>query len=246
MPNPFSKLLTVYHLTKEELSTKLWLSYSLMILSKSLTLRGHHQLSEYAKEGQIVFVTTFEKSTKSQRLISIRFPEAMTFCPSSQVKRSFRFSMPTKVFRTKIAMSSAYHPQTDGQTERMVRTVKEMLRSFVNHRQTNWSEQLAAIEFAYNNDVHSSTQLSPFELDLGYHPRTPYTCLFPEVEVLSSSEFIHHRRHSDHRQQCISHDIIKSLFALSTKSVNLHFMLASMTGKPESSEEAEQRGLAST
>jgi transposase InsO family protein len=91
---------------------------------------------------------------------------------------------------TKLTMSSASHPQTDGQTERMVRTVEEMLRSVVNHKQNDWWEQLAAIEFAYNNSVHPSTQLSPFELDLGYHRRTPYTYLLPDVEVLSSSEFI--------------------------------------------------------
>jgi transposase InsO family protein len=74
---------------------------------------------------------------------------------------------------TKLAMSSAYRPQTDGQTERMVRTAKKMLRSVVNHKHSNWSKQLAAIEFAYNNSVHPSTRLSPFELDIGYHPRTP-------------------------------------------------------------------------
>jgi hypothetical protein len=87
-------------------------------------------------------------------------------------------------------MSSAYHPQTDEQTERMVRTIKEMLRSVVIHKQSNWSEQLAAIEFAYSDSVHPSTQLSPFELELGYHPRTPYTYLLPDVEVLSFSVFI--------------------------------------------------------
>lgn len=72
----------------------------------------------------------------------------------------------------------------------MVRTVKAMLRSVVNYQQKNWTEQLAAIDFAYNNAVHPSTQLTPFELDIGLHPRTPYTCLFPEVEVPSSSDFI--------------------------------------------------------
>jgi transposase InsO family protein len=69
-------------------------------------------------------------------------------------------------YGTKLALSSAYYPETDGQFERMVRTVKEMLRSVVNHKQDNWTEQLAAIDFAYNNSVHPSTSMTPFEEDL--------------------------------------------------------------------------------
>lgn len=65
-------------------------------------------------------------------------------------------------FGTKLCMPSAYHPQTDGQSERMVRTLKEMLRSAVNHKQDDWSEHLAALEFAYNNTVHLSTSMTPF------------------------------------------------------------------------------------
>lgn len=56
-------------------------------------------------------------------------------------------------FGTKLAVSSAYHPQTDGQTERMVRTMKEMLRGAINHKQTDWIDKLSALELAYNNAV---------------------------------------------------------------------------------------------
>jgi hypothetical protein len=78
-------------------------------------------------------------------------------------------------FGTRLAMSSAKHPQSDGQTQRMVRTLKEMLRSTISHKQSDWTEKLSALEFAYNNSVHPSTSLTPFEHDLGHHPKTPYS-----------------------------------------------------------------------
>jgi hypothetical protein len=94
-------------------------------------------------------------------------------------------------FGTKLALSTAYHPQTDGQSERMVRTVKEMLRSVINHKQNDWVDHLTAIEFAYNNSVHPSTQMTPFELDLGYHPRGMYSFLSDTTaEVQTTTEFI--------------------------------------------------------
>ena len=94
-------------------------------------------------------------------------------------------------FGTRLAMSSANHPQSDGQTERMVRTLKEMLRSTIDHHQANWSEKLSALEFAYNNSTHPSTGLTPFELDLGFHPKSPYSLLLgPEREVDSVEHFI--------------------------------------------------------
>jgi hypothetical protein len=74
---------------------------------------------------------------------------------------------------TKLAMSTAYHPQTDGQTERANRTLEEMMRSYVNFHQDNWDEHLVAAEIAYNNSVHASTGFSPFFLDSGQHPLVP-------------------------------------------------------------------------
>ena len=68
------------------------------------------------------------------------------------------------------AMSTARHPQTDGQTERANRTLKEMLRSYVNHKQDDWDEYLAPLEFAYNNARQTSTGHSPFFLNYGQHP----------------------------------------------------------------------------
>jgi hypothetical protein len=87
---------------------------------------------------------------------------------------------------TALAMSTAFHPQSDGQTERANRTVKEMLRSRVNARRDDWDEHLAMVEFAYNDSVNASTGFSPFYLNLGRHPRVPW-CL-DQPSAAGSSE----------------------------------------------------------
>ena len=66
--------------------------------------------------------------------------------------------------------STAYHPQTDGQTERMNQTLEQYLRSFINYHQDNWKEWLAIAEFSYNDSVHAATQQTPFFLNYGQHP----------------------------------------------------------------------------
>lgn len=73
----------------------------------------------------------------------------------------------------KAKLSTAYHPQTDGQTERTNKTVGDMLRNYCDTSQSNWDEHLPLIEFAINNSASSATQQSPFYLNYGYHPRTP-------------------------------------------------------------------------
>jgi hypothetical protein len=78
-------------------------------------------------------------------------------------------------FGTKLKMSTAYHPESDGQTERINRTLEEGLRNYVNDHQDNWDTLLPLSEFAYNNAVHSSTGYTPFFLNSGQHPTTPST-----------------------------------------------------------------------
>ena len=78
-----------------------------------------------------------------------------------------------KLCGTRLALSTAYHPQTDGQTERANRTLVEALRTYVNAAGTNWDRQLTAIEFAYNNSVNASTGYSPFYLNAGRNPDAP-------------------------------------------------------------------------
>jgi hypothetical protein len=74
---------------------------------------------------------------------------------------------------TTLTMSTAYHPQTDGQTERANRTLEEMLRSRVNFAQSDWDEHLAAAELAANNAQQASTGFSPFYLNYGQQVQLP-------------------------------------------------------------------------
>ena len=67
-------------------------------------------------------------------------------------------------------LSTAYHPQTDGQTERVNQIIETYLRLYINYQQDNWSSFLPLAEFAYNNSPHSATGESPFFLNKGYHP----------------------------------------------------------------------------
>lgn len=74
---------------------------------------------------------------------------------------------------TELKFSTAFHPQTDGQTERVNALLEEYLRHFVTARQRNWLELLDAAQFSYNLNRSSATDQSPAELCLGYQPRTP-------------------------------------------------------------------------
>ena len=62
----------------------------------------------------------------------------------------------------KMKLSTAFHPQTDGQTERMNQKLEQYLRFFVDHRQKDWPEQLVSAEFTVNNKIYSITKVSPF------------------------------------------------------------------------------------
>ena len=78
------------------------------------------------------------------------------------------------LLQTDIRLTSSYHPQSNGQTERFNRTLIEALRSFVNARHDNWDTFLVHFEFAYNSTVNASTGLSPFILQFAQAPRAPW------------------------------------------------------------------------
>lgn len=71
-------------------------------------------------------------------------------------------------------LSTAFHPQTDGQTERQNQIVQEYLRAFCSEEQAAWARILPIAEFAYNNSKHSTTGLSPFFAMYGYNPQTVF------------------------------------------------------------------------
>ena len=74
---------------------------------------------------------------------------------------------------TDLRFSTAYHPQTDGQSERTIQTLEDMLRACVLDFGGSWEDHLALIEFAYNNSYHSSIQMAPHEALYGRRCRAP-------------------------------------------------------------------------
>jgi hypothetical protein len=80
-----------------------------------------------------------------------------------------------KGLKVKQNLSTAFHPQTDGQTERVNSILEQYLRCYINYQQSDWHELLAIAQFAYNNSKHSSTDFTPFYAVYGYHPRLSVT-----------------------------------------------------------------------
>jgi len=78
---------------------------------------------------------------------------------------------------TKLLFSTTCHPQSDGQTEVVNRTLGQMLRCMIMQNIREWEELLPHIEFAYNRVVHSTTSHSPFEVVYGFNPLTPLDLL---------------------------------------------------------------------
>nr|GFC21966.1 putative nucleotidyltransferase, ribonuclease H [Tanacetum cinerariifolium] len=78
-----------------------------------------------------------------------------------------------KAWGTRLKFSIAFHPQTDGQSERTIQTLEDMLRACALEWTSNWDEYLCLVEFAYNNSWHASIKAAPFELLYGRKCQVP-------------------------------------------------------------------------
>jgi hypothetical protein len=92
---------------------------------------------------------------------------------------------------TQLNLSTAYHPETDGQTERVNQVLEDMLRMYVMDQQSHWEKYLPLVEFAYNNSYHSSIGMPPFEALYGRPCRTPLSWDRLEDRVIIGPELIH-------------------------------------------------------
>ena len=89
----------------------------------------------------------------------------------------------------KTKLSMAFHPQTDGQTERMNQELGQYLQFFIENRQKDWLEWLAAAEFVVNNKVHTATKVSPFMANYGKELRMGGD-IRKKGKVKSATEFV--------------------------------------------------------
>lgn len=86
--------------------------------------------------------------------------------------------------RIKANLSTAYHPETDGQTERANQDVKRGLRTYCNHMQDDWARWLPMVEFSDNNNTSSASSMTHFYLNKGFHPRMSFA---PDISSYEST-----------------------------------------------------------
>jgi hypothetical protein len=87
-------------------------------------------------------------------------------------------------------MSTDFHPQIDGQTERVNRILEDFLRLHISPVQDDWDLYLSFVEFAYNNAWQESIRTTPFMLNYGQHPLIPLNCGINKCDVPAAKDFV--------------------------------------------------------
>ena len=95
-----------------------------------------------------------------------------------------------KALGTELRFSTSFHPQTDGQSERTIQTLEDMLRACALDFEGSWIDNLSLIEFSYNNSYHASIGVAPYELLYGRKCRTPLCWNDISETVVLGSDFI--------------------------------------------------------
>eukprot|EP00253_Pinus_taeda_P030901 PITA_30901 len=91
---------------------------------------------------------------------------------------------------TQLHLSTTYHPQTDGQTERVNQVVEDMLRAYVMQQPTKWENLLHLVEIAYDNGYHASLWMSPFEVLYRCKCRKPLCWSGPEEKLMLGPDML--------------------------------------------------------
>ncbi|GKC52362.1 putative reverse transcriptase domain-containing protein [Tanacetum coccineum] len=86
---------------------------------------------------------------------------------------SQNYQGPVEALGTRLDISMAYHPQTNGQSERTIQALEDMLRAYVVDFKGSWDVHLPLVEFSYNNNYHSSVRCAPFKALYGRKCRSP-------------------------------------------------------------------------
>ena len=157
-----------------------WQHISLDFITKLPVSKGYDSIlvvcDRFSKMSH--FVATTEKTTAEELARLFRdnvwklygLPESVISDRGLQFAAGLTKEL-NKMLGIETKLSTAYHPQTDSQTERTNQELEQYLRMYVNHRQNNWSEWLATAEFAFNNKVYRATKMSPFKVNYGREPR---------------------------------------------------------------------------
>ncbi|GJT77073.1 putative reverse transcriptase domain-containing protein [Tanacetum coccineum] len=111
--------------------------------------------------------------------------------PSSQIMTVISHQSMQSALGTQLDMSTAYHPETDGQSEKTIQTLKDMLRTYVIYFGKRWERHLPLVEFSYNNNYHASIKAAPFEALYGRNCRSPVCWAKVGYVQLMGPEIIH-------------------------------------------------------
>ncbi|GKE13848.1 putative reverse transcriptase domain-containing protein [Tanacetum coccineum] len=115
------------------------------------------------------FVTKLPKSSQGYDIIWVivdQLTKSAIFTPmreTDSMEKLTRMYLKEKALGTNLDMSTAYHPQTDRQSERTIQTLKDMLRACVIDFRNGWVRHLPLVEFSYNNSYHASIKATPFK-----------------------------------------------------------------------------------
>jgi hypothetical protein len=104
---------------------------------------------------------------------------------------------------TKLTKSTAFHPQTDGQTEVVNRMIVHILRMYNSKHPRTWDESLPYVQHNYNQALHSSTNHNPFQVGLGFQPLCPIDIAMPFVATQEDSA--HVQSEADKENSFIEH-----------------------------------------
>ena len=116
-----------------------------------------------------------------------------------------------RMMDTKLKKSIYFHPQKDGQTEVVKRTVVHLLRGYCSKHPKLWDEHMHYIQHACNQAKHSSTQTSPFELCFGYLPKFPLDFIFGKDVVIDGHSDIYKTRKFIEKIQIIHQQVQEQL-----------------------------------
>ena len=189
--------------------------------SKMCHLIPCHESVDAQGSAELLYAHVFSKHGMPTKIISDRDPRF----------RSEVFQAVMKMLSTEHAMSTAHHPQTDGQTERLNRVVEEALRHFVNARQNDWDNLLPCVSFSINNTWHDSIQDTPFHLNYGYHPTLPVDIRLSDSALANS--FV------EEKQELLK--VGKRLFAAALAKFNQEQLTAQVSLARQNMEAARQR-----
>nr|GFC53679.1 putative reverse transcriptase domain-containing protein [Tanacetum cinerariifolium] len=115
----------------------------------------------------------------------------MTKLPKTAAGQDTIWKSLNKALGTRLDMSTAYHPETDGQSERTIQTLNDMLRACVLEFGKGWDKHLLLVEFSYNNGYHTSIKAAPFEALYGRKCRSPICWDEVGDRQLTGPEIIH-------------------------------------------------------